>query len=169
MTEPGRARRAADAPRVATGGRRRALRQAGALAAVTLLPGVLRAQDLAPPLRAAMQGFLAGATARPGRVSIEIAELVENGNAVPVTLRVQSPMTAADHVSAIALFTERNPQPDVAWFHLGPRNGRAEVGTRIRLATSQKLIALARLSDGSCWSAAVDVVVTIAACIEGEG
>lgn len=76
-------------------------------------------------------------------------------------------MTAADHVRAIALFTPRNPQPDVAVFHFTPRSGRARVATRMRLATSQTLVAVARLSDGSCWQSTVDVVVTLAACVEG--
>ena len=88
---------------------------------------------------------------------------------MPVTIRVDSPMTAADHVTAIALFNERNPERDVARFALTPRNGRATVSTRIRLATSQKLVAIATTSDGALWSGAVDVVVTLAACIEGEG
>ena len=104
---------------------------------------------------------------REGRVLLEIAELVENGNAVPVTVSVASPMTVADHVVALALFNERNPQRDVARFRLSARAGRAEVSTRIRLATSQRLVALARMSDGSVWQQSVDVVVTLAACIEG--
>jgi sulfur-oxidizing protein SoxY len=77
-------------------------------------------------------------------------------------------MAAADHVAAIAIFNEKNPQTDVAVFILGPRAGKAEVSTRIRLATSQRLIAVARMNDGSCWSKSVDVIVTLAACIEGE-
>ena len=77
-------------------------------------------------------------------------------------------MSAADHVQAIAIFNERNPQRDVAVFTLGPRAGKAEVATRMRLATSQRLAAVARLSDGSCWQHRVDVVVTLASCIEGE-
>lgn len=112
--------------------------------------------------------FTRGATIREGRVELDIAELVENGNAVPVAVTVQSPMTQADHVVAIGIFNERNPQPDVATFQLSPRSGRAQVGTRIRLATSQKLVAVARLADGSCWSKTVDVIVTIAACIETD-
>ena len=75
-------------------------------------------------------------------------------------------MTAADHVRRIALFNDKNPQPDVAVFHLGPRAGRAQVATRIRLATSQTIAAVAELSDGSFWSAEADVIVTLAACIE---
>jgi sulfur-oxidizing protein SoxY len=99
-------------------------------------------------------------------VQIEIAALVENGNTVPVTLRMASPMTAADHVQRLALFTERNPEPGVAVFHLGPRNGRAEVATRMRLATSQTVVAAALASDGTCWTTSVDVLVTLAACVE---
>jgi sulfur-oxidizing protein SoxY len=105
---------------------------------------------------------------REGRVALDIAELVENGNTVPVTVRVTSPMTASDHVVGLALFNERNPQRDVVSARLGPRSGQARVSTRIRLATSQKLVAVARMNDGSCWSRSVDVIVTIAACIEGE-
>ncbi len=117
-------------------------------------------------LAAALADFTGGRPVRDGRVTLEIAPLVENGNAVPVTLRVASPMTADDHVQRLALFTERNPSPEVAVFHLSPHNPRAVVSTRIRLATSQQLVALAELSDGSLWRQAVDVVVTLAACIE---
>jgi sulfur-oxidizing protein SoxY len=105
---------------------------------------------------------------REGKVVLDIAELIDNGNAVPVRISVASPMTAADHVAAIALFNERNPQREVITVRLGPRAGRAEVATRIRLATSQKLVAVARLSDGSCWARTVEVIVTLAACIESE-
>ena len=93
---------------------------------------------------------------------------MDNGNAVPVTVSVESPMTAAEHVVAIAIFNERNPQRDVLDVQIGPRAGRAQVSTRIRLATSQKLVAVARMNNGSCWAKTVDVVVTLAACIEGE-
>ena len=105
---------------------------------------------------------------RPGRVALEIAALVENGNVVPITVAVDSPMTAADHVTTIALFNERNPERDVARFQLGPRAGRARVSTRIRLATSQRLVAVAAMSDGTWWSGSADVVVTLAACVEGD-
>ena len=134
-----------------------------ALLAVVIAPA-LRAAE--PTLAAAIQAWAGGAMPRDGRVTLQIAELVENGNAVPVTVRVDSPMTAAAHVTEIALFNQRNPQREVARFHLGPHNGRAEVSTRIRLATSQRLVALARLSDDSVWQHQVDVLVTLAACIE---
>lgn len=120
-------------------------------------------------LAAAITAFSGGATVRPGRVKMEIAKLVDNGNVVPLSVTVESPMTAADHVTAIAIFNEKNPQRDVARFKLGPRSGKASVSTRIRLATSQNLVAVAALSDGSFWSDTADVIVVLAACIEGDG
>ena len=102
-----------------------------------------------------------------GRLTLEIAPLVENGNAVPITVRLDSPMTATDRVQEIIVFNEKNPQRDVVRFSFGPAAGRAEASTRIRLATSQQLVALARLADGSQWQHTVDVIVTLAACIEG--
>jgi sulfur-oxidizing protein SoxY len=136
---------------------------------ITVLPA--SAWAAAPSLDAAVRAWAGEATPKDGRVTLVIAELVENGNAVPVRVRVDSPMTAASHVTEIALFNERNPQRDVARFHLGPSNGavngRAEVSTRIRLATSQQLVALARLNDGSVWQHRVAVLVTLAACVEG--
>jgi len=99
-------------------------------------------------------------------VTLDIPGLVENGNAVPMTVAVESRMTAEDHVKAIAVFNEKNPQPHVAVFHLGPRAGRAAVATRVRLANSQTITAIAQMSDGSFWSAKAEVVVTLAACIE---
>jgi sulfur-oxidizing protein SoxY len=119
-------------------------------------------------MAAAVAAFTGGVAPREGKVRFDIAQLIDNGNAVPVTVAVESAMTAADHVAAIAIFNEKNPQTDVAVFTLGPRAGKAEVSTRIRLATSQRLIAVARMNDGSCWSKSVDVIVTLAACIEGE-
>jgi sulfur-oxidizing protein SoxY len=118
-------------------------------------------------LRAALAAFTGGAPVREGRVTLDIAPLVENGNVVPVSISVSSPMTAAEHVRRIALFTSRNPQPEVLLAHLGPRAGRAVVATRMRLATSQQVLAVAELSDGTFWRQGVDVIVTLAACVEG--
>ncbi|MBK9363365.1 MAG: SoxY-related AACIE arm protein [Rubrivivax sp.] len=139
-----------------------------AVLAVTVLPLLPAAPARATPeaMAAAMQAFSGGAPVRDGRITIEVAELVENGNTVPVALRVDSPMTATDHVQRLALFTERNPQPEVAVFHLSPAAGRAQVATRMRLATSQRVVALARMNDGSVWRRQVDVIVTLAACVE---
>ncbi len=142
---------------------RAALALAAGGTAIVFLPGVAQARA---PLRAVMRSFAAGAPIKTGRVRLEVPPLVENGNAVGVTVRVESPMTAANHVRRIALLNDKNPQPDVAVFHLGPRAGRAEVSTRIRLATSQTIAAIAELSDGSFWSAEANVIVTLAACIE---
>jgi len=103
---------------------------------------------------------------RTGRVKLEVPPLVENGNTVPMTVSVQNPMTAEDHVKSIHVFNEKNPQPNIGNFYLGPQAGRAQISTRIRLADSQKIVAIARLSDGSFWSATVDVVVTLAACTD---
>ena len=120
----------------------------------------------APSLESAIRVFASEAPVKVGRVLLDVAPLVENGNAVPITITVESPMTAADHVRRIAVFNELNPQRDVAVFTLGPRAGRARVATRIRLATSQRLVAVAQMSDGTYWQHAVDVIVTLAACIE---
>ena len=141
-------------------------RECLALGAAALL--LLRPAHATPEaLRAAISSFAGGQQVREGRITLDIATLVENGNAVPITVTVQSPMTAADHVSTVALFNERNPQHDVAVFQLGPRAGRAVVATRMRLATSQTIVAMARMADGSCWMQSVEVIVTLAACIEG--
>jgi sulfur-oxidizing protein SoxY len=119
-------------------------------------------------LDAALQAFSGNAPRHSGRVTIELAELVENGNTVPITLEVQSPMTAEQHVRRIGLFAERNPLPEMAVFHLGPKSGRAKVSTRVRISTAQRVVAVAEMSDGSYWQGQAEVVVTLAACIEGS-
>ena len=119
-------------------------------------------------LAAAVSRFAGGAAVRTGRVKIDIAELVDNGNVVPISVSVDSPMTPDNYVKSIAVFNEKNPQRDVARFSLGPRSGKVMVTTRIRLASTQKLVAVAQLSDGSFWSHTVDVIVTLAACVEGQ-
>jgi len=103
---------------------------------------------------------------RQGRVRLEIPQLAENGNAVPLTVSVDSPMTAADHVATIYVFSEKNPSANVVRFHLGSRSGRAWVRTSIRLASTQRITAVAAMSDGTLWSATADVVVTAGACID---
>ena len=118
-------------------------------------------------LRAAIDTFTGGKEARNGRVTLAIDPLVENGNAVPVSVSVQSPMTPADHVQRIAIFTPQNPLPEVAVFHLSPASGRAQVSTRMRMASSQLITALALMNDGSVWRQRAEVVVTLAACLEG--
>lgn len=122
----------------------------------------------ATPVEAAetIKKILGGAQPRTGRVALEISPLVENGNLVPMSVSVESPMTQKDHVKAIHVIAEANPLPNVVSFYLGARAGRAEVSTRIRLLTSQKLWAIAEMSDGSFWQASAEVMVTLAACTE---
>ena len=137
---------------------------AGALLALALRPaaGLATPEDQAAAIRA----FTGGVVPREGRVELDIPPLVENGNVVPLKVTVTSPMTAADHVTAIALFNEKNPQPQVVTARFGPRAGRAELATHMRLATSQFITAVAAMSDGSFWSTRQEVIVTLAACIE---
>jgi sulfur-oxidizing protein SoxY len=118
-------------------------------------------------LRGAIAEIVGEAQLRPGRVTLDLPPLVENGNAVPLAVSVDSPMTAADHVTAIHVFNEKNPQPYVLTARLGPRAGRARISTRIKLADAQRVVAVAEMSDGSFWTASADVIVTIAACVEG--
>ena len=136
----------------------------GLAACVLLRPALAATDDLA----AAVSGYAGGAVVTAGKVRLDIAELVDNGNVVPLTVTVASPMTDANHVRAIAIFNEKNPQRDVARFTLGPRYGKAQVSTRIRVATTQQLVAVAQMSDGSFWSHTANVIVTLAACIEGD-
>ena len=101
---------------------------------------------------------------KAGKVRIDAPEIAENGNSVPVTVTVDSPMSPADHVRAIHIIADRNPQPGVASFLLGPDNGKAEVQLRMRMAESQSVIVVAELSDGSAWTATREVKVTIGGC-----
>ena len=134
---------------------------------VLLLPGrSVHAVSAASTLDEMVRHWSGGARVTEGRITLDIAPLVENGNAVPISVRVDSPMSATDRVQEIIVFNQRNPQRDVVRFTFGPASARAEGSTRIRLAMSQQLVALARLADGSLWSHHVDVVVTLAACVE---
>lgn len=145
--------------------RRKVLAGAAALGvSVVLRPALAAAGDL----EVAIANYTSRAPVTAGKVHIDIAELVDNGNVVPINVAVTSPMTAADHVKSIAIFNEKNPQRDVARFVLGPRAGKASVTTRMRLAATQKLVAVAQMNDGSYWSHSVDVVVTVVSCVEGE-
>ncbi len=133
-------------------------------AAATLLPAATRAETA--DMEAAIKAFAGGKPIQPGKVKIDISPLVENGNSASMGVFVDHPQTAEAHVRRIGVFNEKNPNPEVAVFHLGPRNGSSRVDTRIRLATTQKLAAVAELSDGSLWSDQVEVIITIAACLE---
>jgi len=116
--------------------------------------------------QAALRRVVGDSEVRRGRVKVTLPPLIDNGNSVPLSVAVESPMTAADHVKTIYVLTEKNPLPDVVSVHLGPRAGRASVSTRIRLADTQTVLAIAQMSDGSFWSDSADVVVTLSACLE---
>jgi sulfur-oxidizing protein SoxY len=137
------------------------------VAAATAAVALPRSSQATPDAMAAtLKSILGDKTAAAGRVKLDIPELAENGNSVPLTITVDSPMTAADHVKTIYILSPENPLPDVARFHLGPRSGRAKVSASVRLATSQRLMVLAVMSDGSAWTTGTDVIVTMSACID---
>jgi sulfur-oxidizing protein SoxY len=114
----------------------------------------------------AIRNAFGEATIRKGRVMLELPPLVENGNTVPMTVSVDSPMTKDNYVKAIHVFNDKNPQPNVVSMLLGPRAGKAVIATRIRLAGTQKLMAIAEMSDGTYWADTQEVIVTLAACLE---
>lgn len=105
-------------------------------------------------------------TVKRGRVKLELPVLADNGNSVPMKVSVESPMSEADHVKVIRLISERNPEREMAVFHFGPRSGAAEVTSRVRLAGSQTVTAIAEMSDGSQWMDSAHVQVTLSACVD---
>jgi sulfur-oxidizing protein SoxY len=136
-----------------------------ATAAEAQLPPNIEARRRAA-FQEAIRKVVGDAKVQEGKVKLELPPLVDNGNAVPLSVAVESPMTAADHVKAIHVFTERNPQPYVLSAHLGPRAGRARLATRARIADTGLVTAIAQMSDGSFWSDSVKVIVTLSACLE---
>ena len=146
--------------------RREILQAAAALAGGGVLLSIRPAAATPEMMKDAVRAVIGEAPVKKGKVKLDLPPLVENGNSVPCTVAVESPMTAADYVKAIHIFNEKNPLPNVISVKLGPRAGRAGFSTRIRLADSQTVTAIAELSDGSFWSDDIDVIVTLAACIE---
>src|SRR5579871_1180948 len=123
--------------------------------AVTLLP--FAAEATPDTMAAAIKQVTGGAALQAGKVTLDIPPLVENGNAVPLTVKVDSPMSEGDFVKAIHVFNEKNPQPHVFDARLGPRNGKALISTRIKLADAQKVVAVAETSKGEFFTASADV------------
>ena len=148
--------------------RRQFIGLAGSAAVLGAVPLVaLRPAEATPAtLAAAIRNVVGAAVVHTGKVKIDVPPLVENGNTVPMTVSVLSPMTSDDYVKSIHVINEKNPQPNIGNFYLGPRAGRAQISTRIRLADSQKITAIAHLADGSFWSASAEIVVTLAACTD---
>jgi sulfur-oxidizing protein SoxY len=145
--------------------RRFLIRSAAGAAMLTTMPA-MPGRTTPQAMRDAIRQIVGEAAVQQGRVRLDVPALVENGNAVPLTVSVEGPMTDADHVRAIHVLNEKNPQPHVISAILGPGIGRATLATRIKLADSQQITAIAEMSDGSFWSGAADVIVTVAACVE---
>jgi sulfur-oxidizing protein SoxY len=124
--------------------------------ALATLPAAQASEDA---MRAAIRAW-AGRDPVAGVLKIEIAELVENGNAVPVRI------VASEPVVGLALFTPGNPEPEVVHVMLGAAAAKPEFSTRMRLARSQRIVAVAKAADGRSWQTGMDVVVTLAACVE---
>jgi len=124
------------------------------------------AQATPETMKSAIRQVVGEAAVKPGRIKLDLPPLVENGNTVAMAVTVDSPMTANDHVKAIHVFTEKNPQPNVISAKLGPRAGKAEIQTRVRLADTETVVAICEMSDGSFWSNTVDVIITLGACLE---
>src|SRR5215470_15856890 len=155
-------------PDLAPSTRRRFLGLAGSAAICGTVPSVtVRPAEATPAMLAsAIRNVVGEAELHTGKVKLDIPPLVENGNTVPMTVSVTSPMTPDDHVKAIHVFNEKNPQPNVISVQLGPRAGKAAISTRIRLADTQTVTAIAELSDGSFWSDSAEVIITLGACLE---
>lgn len=144
-------------------GRRTALTAAGALAAAAVLPPAAQGATRTPT-EVTIAKIVGNRAVNQGRIAIRLPAIAENGNAVPLTVTVESPMTAADHVKTVHIFADANPFAEVASFHFTPACGRAEASTRIRLGETQDVIALAEMSDGSVYLAHQEVKVTIGGC-----
>jgi sulfur-oxidizing protein SoxY len=137
-----------------------------AAAGVGLVLTVRPTEATPASMKQAIRQIVGEATVKPGKIKLDLPPLVENGNSVAMSVTVDSPMTAKDHVKAIHVFTEKNPQPNIISVQLGPRAGKAEIQTRVRLADTQSVIAICEMSDGSFWSDTVDVIITLGACLE---
>lgn len=142
--------------------RRQALKAAGA--GVVALGFASTAHATAEGTAAAVSKLGGSAMAGSGKITIDLPEIAENGATVPITITVDSPMTAADHVKQIHVFAEKNPSPEVISFNLTPSNGKAQVGSRVRLSKTQNVVVAAVMSDGSVHTNQKEVKVTIGGC-----
>jgi sulfur-oxidizing protein SoxY len=147
----------------ATATRRQFLAAAGGAG---LALAVRPAEATPASMKQAIRQVVGEARVKPGKIKLDLPPLVENGNSVAMSVMVDSPMTTKDYVKAIHVFTEKNPQPNIISAQLGPRAGKAEIQTRVRLADTQSVVAICEMSDGSFWSDTVDVIITLGACLE---
>ncbi|NQV82539.1 MAG: thiosulfate oxidation carrier protein SoxY [Rhodospirillales bacterium] len=133
-----------------------------AVAGISLFAGEAKA-DMAGVNKAMMKS-IGDKKAKSGRVTLELPQIAENGNTVPVTVEVESPMTDKDYVKALHIYAEGNPSPDVASFRFTPESGKARVSTRMRMIKSQNIVAVAEMSDGSVYMGKKAIKVTIGGC-----
>lgn len=153
---------------ITTCGRRSFFLTLGAIFALPWLRPRLAAAAVSDKLLPLVREVAGDEGAQIGKVKLVLPPLAESGNSVPLKIQVVSPMTTDDYVKSIHVFSERNPRPVIARFHLGPLSGKAEVSTRIRLAGTQQVVAVAVMSDGSSWLGSTEVVVTAAACLDDK-
>lgn len=136
---------------------------AAVITAATLAVGDAMAQS-AQTWEEVLKNILGDAKATEGKLTMDLPEIAENGNTVPFTIAVESPMTDKDYVKAVHVISTGNPQPGVATFRFTPQSGKAAAASRMRLAKTQDVIALAELSDGKFLQAKRAVKVTIGGC-----
>ena len=144
--------------------RRRVLQNMALIAGATSLPAFAQTGPR-NDVDAAVQEVFGDRSVTPGRVTVALPRIAENGYSVPTTLTVDSPMIADDHVKRLVLFSSRNPEVKIAEYKFGLHSGRAQIATRIRLAGTQKVRAVAEMNDGTLWSGEADTLVTLAACV----
>lgn len=137
---------------------------AGAAALILAGPALTPALAADQTADEAIKAFTGGAEAKAAKVSLSTPEIAENGNTVPVSFSVESPMTTDNHVTEVMLIAEGNPRPGVATFHFSDMSGEASASTRIRLAKTQNVVAIAKMSDGSFFMDKKLVKVTIGGC-----
>ena len=135
---------------------------AAAAAGAGLLPKLALADKAA--VEEAIKKAVGAAAVKTGRITLELPQIAENGNTVPIGIEIDSPMTGSDYVKSVHIFADGNPNPDVASLHFTPANGVAKASTHIRLQKTQNVVAVAQMSDGSVYREAVEVKVTIGGC-----
>jgi sulfur-oxidizing protein SoxY len=138
----------------------------GAGAVLAVVGGLVPRLALATPEAAKdlLLGLVKGTQPKEGRITLKAPEIAENGNTVPVSVVVESPMTEQDYVKAVHVVAVGNPLPGVITLRFRPENGKAEAQFRMRLAQTQNLVAVAEMSDGSLWTATREIKVTIGGC-----
>ena len=135
---------------------------AAAAAGAGLLPKLALADKAA--VEEAIKKAVGAAAVKTGRITLELPQIAENGNTVPIGIEIDSPMTGNDYVKSVHIFADGNPNPDVASLHFTPANGVAKASTHMRLQKTQNVVAVAQMSDGSVYREAVEVKVTIGGC-----